>query len=389
MSAGRRSGPSGEIRAVLHTVGGLHVGGVGNLLLRNLGCLDPARFRSQVCYFRPRHDLLPRFRPMGIEPIHIGYRGYWWLPVMVGRLLRLARTLRADLIHANHGIDHLVAGMVGAISGIPVIRTLHHIARPERLREDDAKDLPRRWIKKGTNRWLTDHFIAVSESVAEAHTRFSNVPADRMTVIYPGMASEDWRAPNAERVLRMRKRLGLEDAFPVLVNVGRLRPIKRQHHLIGIMRDVVASWPRARLLIVGEGDSRARIEGEIRWSGLQSHVQLLGSRDDVREILAVSDIFVMMSDREGFGLSMVEAMLAGLPVVCSRTDAATEIVESGVTGYIASDQEAIVRRVLELAADPRLARRIGEAGRASAARRFDLERSVRALEDTYERVLGR
>lgn len=374
---------------ILHTVGGLQMGGVGRLLLHNVGELEGGGFTNRVCYLRPRHDMAPEFRQAGIHPTRIPYDGARSIPAATLRLTRLVRQSGANLVHTNHLLDHVLGGTAARLAGVPVIRTLHYVVAPPGERDAGPRAGLERSLSAAANRWLADHFIAVSEAVAEAHTGFSNVPPERVTVVHPGLHVQRWvREPRPEELRRIRVELGLEGAYPVLVNVGRLRPVKRQDRLVALMGQLVRERPFARLLIVGEGICRRRLERSIRDRGLESHVHLLGQRSDVREILGVSDIFVSTSDREGFGLALVEAMLAGLPVICTLTRAFTEILDSGVTGYIIPDEASLPGRVLALAAEPDLLRRMGARAREVAAERFDVARSVRRLEAVYDRVLG-
>lgn len=375
---------------LLHTMGGLQMGGVGNVALRNIRRLEENGFRNHICYLRPRHDLADDFAGQGIRTTYLAYTGLHSIPRVILDLVRLVRGLDVDIVHTNHKIDHLLAGLAGRVCGVPVIRTLHYVLVQEEHRDRGWRARAERWLSRLMNRRLTDHFIAVSRAAAEAHAAFSDLDEHPLTVIHPGLPVESWlEPPSAADLVRRRTELELPDGEPVLVNVGRLRPVKAQERLVALMARVAERHPGARLLILGEGPRRTALEATIRDRGLDGHIRLLGQRTDVREILAISDLFVATSEREGFGLAVVEAMLAGLPVVCTHTRAFTEIVESGTTGYLVADEEDLARRVLELLERPELREEMGRRGRELAARRFDLTTSVRRLETVYQRLLQR
>ena len=124
--------------------------------------------------------------------------------------------------------------------------------------------------------------------------------------------------------------------------------------------------------------------------GCPRRVELLGARADIPELLAHSDVFVLSSRSEGFPVSVLEAMAAGLPVVATDVGGVAEAVEDGETGLLvpATDAEALARALERLLADGELRRRLGAAGRARALSLFDLPRYRAAYEELYRERLS-
>jgi glycosyltransferase involved in cell wall biosynthesis len=175
---------------------------------------------------------------------------------------------------------------------------------------------------------------------------------------------------------------------PRLVTVGRLAAPK---DAVTLVRALSALRGRSfEAVFVGDGPDRPAVEEEVRRLGLESVVELLGERDDVPELLATADVFVLSSHSEGLPLSILEAMATGLPVVASNVGGVSEVVVEGDTGLLVppGDAQSLAAAIERLLEDPVLRRRLGEAGRIRAAEHFDLAAVHEAHLDLYRRMLA-
>jgi glycosyltransferase involved in cell wall biosynthesis len=141
-------------------------------------------------------------------------------------------------------------------------------------------------------------------------------------------------------------------------------------------------------VIAGEGPQRRALELQIVAAGLTSAVSLLGERSDVRQIMAASDAYVNMTDEEGFGIAVVEAMQASIPVVLADAGALPELICDGQDGILvrSGDANALFRALSTLMADPAYARRLGQSARRRALERFSIERYLAGLEGVLTSV---
>jgi glycosyltransferase involved in cell wall biosynthesis len=173
-----------------------------------------------------------------------------------------------------------------------------------------------------------------------------------------------------------------DDGFTVLY-AARLEPEKGVGVFIRGVSTARRSEPRIRGLVAGDGPERERLEGLAAGSG----VKLLGVRDDVPELMTAADVVALTSEAEALPMSVLEAMASARPVVVTDIGGTAEAVVDGETGLLvpAGDADAVARALLELAANPERARRMGEAGRARQRELFDGERMV----DEYHRALQR
>lgn len=379
---------------VLHTVRSLRLDGVGKVILRNLGRRDAEGFRHAVCSLRDDDALASECRAIGIEPVFLGHTGAASIPRTVLRLVRLIRRLDIDVVHTNRTLDFALAATAARLCGVPVVSSIHWLGRLEDHPQDESR-LPwiRRWSEmKATvllHRLLATRIVTVSEAVKASYASLPGFPVGRAEVVHPGLDMS--AADAAGSAARLRSELGLDQAQPVLLNIGRLDAVKGQLHLVPMMRRVRERLPRATLLIAGEGELRPALQESIERNGVADAVVLLGARSDVDALLAAADALILSSDSEAFPLPLLEAMRAARPTVATRVGGVPEIVEDGVTGYLVprADPAALADAVWRLFEQPGRAEQFGRAGRQRAEARFDLHAPVRRLEALYREVARR
>jgi N-acetyl-alpha-D-glucosaminyl L-malate synthase BshA len=175
----------------------------------------------------------------------------------------------------------------------------------------------------------------------------------------------------------------------ILLHVSNFRPVKRVVDVVRIFERVVREVP-AVLLMVGEGPERASAQALARRLGLQDRVKFLGRHDRVEELAGLADVFLLPSELESFGLSALEAMASGVPVVGSDAGGLPEVVKHTETGFLlpVGDVEGMAARTLEILKDEEHRRCLGQAGRRRAAALFSADRVVTQYEKYYERVLN-
>jgi glycosyltransferase involved in cell wall biosynthesis len=189
---------------------------------------------------------------------------------------------------------------------------------------------------------------------------------------------------------RIRAELGIPCSAPLLTCAARLEQEKDIGSLIAAMEHVAVECPSAVCVIAGEGSHKPELLAQIRRSGLEGRVRLLGYRSDVMAILNASDLFVLPSLTESFGLVLLEAMALGKPVLATRVGGPVEIVVEGETGLLVppSDPGALGRAMLALLRDPATGAEMGRNGRERFRERYTVERMARATRAVYEGVLA-
>ena len=293
----------------------------------------------------------------------------------VARLRRLVRDERVDLIHVHHSHDHWLATLARARA--PLIRTFH-----------SRRAVRRRWPSSALYRRL-DGAIAVSREIGE-RCREMGIPSERLWTIGGAVDLQRFTPEADGAAVRREFQLG---AAPVVGSVARLAPNRGHELLIRGFARLLARLPKARLLLVGKGETRPRLEALVTDLGLREHIVFTGYRDrDLPQVLGAMDCFALMgAGSDESCRAALEAMAAGRPVVARRVGALPETIVDGETGILLADDdpETVARALVELLGDPERARRMGKEGRRHAEAEFNPERHVRQVEEVYLALLGR
>ena len=295
------------------------------------------------------------------------------------RLRRVVREQSVDVLHAHHSHDHWLAVLARpAVDGRrpPVARTFHALRAVKR--DPASRRLYRR----------TGAAFAVSRQI-EARCREAGFAAERVywtpgTVDLPRFTGKaDGRA--------VREEFALGDA-PVVVSVARLAPQRGHETLLAGFRGVLADFPAARLLLVGKGETRERLERFVAAQGLSRQVTFTGYRDrDLPDVLAAADCFALMAPGSDDSCrAALEAMAAARPVVARAVGALPETVAHGETGLLLEDDrpEAVASALRAMLADRTRAREMGVAGRRRVEIEFSPERALEIADRAYRAMLG-
>jgi glycosyltransferase involved in cell wall biosynthesis len=283
-------------------------------------------------------------------------------------LVAILRAEKPDLLHAHMPISGFLARWAARIAGVPhVAYTCHGFLFNHR-----SAPLPGR-IASFVMEWLAARVTDVFLTVSEAEAR----DARRLGICRSAVAIGNGRDPtvfhpDAAARARIRSELGVAADRVVIATVSRLVWHKGYPELAGAMQAVRG----AELWVVGErltSDRGADMVAVLRAAGLGARLRLLGYRDDIPALLAASDIFTLPSRFEGLPMSVIEAMLSGLPVVATDVRGPAEQVVDGVTGLKVpvGDAGALGAALDRLARDAGVRERMGRAGRARALERYD------------------
>src|SRR5690606_33591105 len=317
----------------------------------------------------------------GIQPRIDSARRLYDLPFF-RRLLRLVRDEGIEVIHSHLFGPTVEAGIVGMLTGVPVVGTIHgqgDLSPRERL-----KALKFGLIRRGVSR-----LVFVSDSLRDSFLAEGPFPRERTAVIPNGV--DPRRHEGLDRAAA-RAELGVpEDAFLVGA-LGNLRPVKRYDLFLEAAALLRQRSPDYRFVIVGQ--TPPQLHGELLALrdrlGLADVVQFTGFRSDAERLLAAMDLFTVTSDSEGFSIATVQAMVSRLPVVATRCGGPEEILEYGRTGVLVHTGSAreIADAIETLRREPARRASLGEAARHAAIERYSLAAQIRAYEGLYEQVIA-
>jgi glycosyltransferase involved in cell wall biosynthesis len=373
VSAGAGIGP--RPRTVVHYTDTAGFGGAEQGLLTLLEGLDRTRWDPVLL-----HHAYPGVAPM-IEKAHkLGVRTRQVDSLPRSRDWRWLRRFGAMLRDENATLFHahlvwpvacsygLIAAALFRVRGI--LATQQLFGPVETTKDRRLQKL----VSLGVHR-----YIAVSESLARELRPLVFRP-ERVVVVRNSVALSGFRGAAPESLRRSLTRNG----EPLVLTLARLDPQKGLPYLL----EAAKVLPKATFAIAGDGRDRQALEEQARSLGLQERVRFLGYRDDIADLLAACDLFVLPSLFEGLPISVLEAMAAGKPVVATRIGGTDEAVENGVTGWLVPprDPAALAAAVSRVLSDPSEGRRMGEAGRARALEEFSAPAMVKKTMRIYEEL---
>ena len=292
------------------------------------------------------------------------------------KLSRALSRLKPDIVHAHdpHGVA-MASVALSMLTSTPAPPLVVSRRVDFRLKRNSFS----RWKYRQVNL-----FIASSDAIRELLMK-DGVAADQVVTVHEGIDIDRMAGMGAANV---HEAFWLPHGAPVVGNVAALVAHKGQRHLIDAMPLVIREVPDARLVILGEGELRPQLEHQVKHLHLEKHVVLPGFRADVLALIKGFDLFVMSSETEGLGTSLLDAMAAGKACVGTRVGGIPEVIDDGVTGSLVPphDPTALSSAIVRLLKDRDLRARMGEAGLARVRAEFSVERMVEGTVAAYSSV---
>jgi len=329
-------------------------------------------------------NLEGRAEAMGLTQWHVplktsqefGLKVFRGIRQLIGHLEREP----VDIIHAHTRVGQVAADQVSRRLKIPYVTTWHGIYK---------RRLGRRWYPC-TGRVC----VAISGVVLEHLLKDFRVPRNRTRLIYNGVDAAHYASlPDASSLQACRGRLRISEGQRAIGGIGRLATgkVKGFDLILAAAALLRETLPDIRVLIVGDGPRRPFLEDFAGRLGILNRVHFMGEVDDIRAPLALMDVFVFPSRwPEAFGLSLIEAMAAGKPVVAIRNGAVPEIVRDGVDGLLVDpeDVQGLAQGIARLLNDRALAGRLAQEAQRRVRERFTIERMATEVEQVYREVVG-
>ena len=306
-------------------------------------------------------------------------------------LVRLLRRERFDLLHTHNPKPGVIGRVAARLARVPlVVNTVHGLyATPE---DRPAKRVPVLALE-GLAARCSDLELYQSEEDLRWARRIRLVPAGRSELLGNGtdLKRFDPDRVDPDRVAALRAELGLPPGALVVGAVGRLVAEKGYRELFAAARAVRRRHPEVRFLVVGSPDlDKADAITEAELAGAAEDVCFAGWRDDVDDLLAVMDVFVLASWREGMPRSAIEAAAMARPLVLTDIRGCREVARHDREALLVPprDPDALAAAISRLAADPALRTRLAAAARARAQERFSEEAVAERVAGAYRRLLG-
>ncbi len=302
------------------------------------------------------------------------------------RMAEVAELHQLDLLHVHYAIPHSVSALLArqmlakAGRNLPFITTLH--GTDITLVGLDRSYLP--ITRFGIDE--SDGVTAISSHLRE-RTR-ENLGITREIEVIRNFVNCDFYVRNPELVAQQRPRFA-QPGERLLVHLSNFRPVKRVLDVIETFARVSRALP-ARLLMIGDGPERSAAEFLALRLGVGNRVDFVGKQENVNELLALSDLMLMPSEMESFGLAALEAMACRVPAVATRVGGVPELIDDGVNGLLfnVGDVDAMANGAISILSDPAQLERFAAAARRTAQDHFCASRIIPLYERYYERILA-
>jgi glycosyltransferase involved in cell wall biosynthesis len=308
----------------------------------------------------------------------------------VRQLVGIIRTRRPDVLHTHTAKAGATGRIAALLAGRARPRAVVHTYHGHVL----SGYFSRRWERvfrriESVLAFASGTLIAVSEEVRDDLVALGVAKPKRFVVVPYGFDLPAWGPDDEEARTRIRGELGLgEDTFAIGW-AGRLTAIKRPADLVRTLRVVRDADVDAVLVLIGDGELRGETEALARELGVADRTLFAGFRQRIREWYAAVDASLLTSGNEGTPVVAIESLAAGRPVVATRAGGTGTVVRDGESGYLLEigDVNGLAGRLCELARDPELRRRLGDAGAADVRRRFATSRMADEIDAVYRRHL--
>jgi len=332
-------------------------------------------YQPGLCFHRVNTPAYPLFR----EP--------QYLLSLATRIVQVAHEFSLDVVHAHYAVPHATAA---------------YLAKQIMLASWELPRVPRIITTlHGTDITLVGSDRSYSETVA-----FSIAQSDGVSAVSESLKADTYRTLKVDREITvipnfldcklhrrvynsaLRSRYCPAGCEKLVIHVSNFRPVKRPRAVIEVFASITAEVP-ARLLLVGDGPELGAAMELARRLGISKRVEAVGEQDQVLPLLSISDLFLLPSEQESFGLAALEAMACKVPVVASRVGGLHEVVDDGVTGFLhePDDLQGMAASGVRLLTDADMHFRFAEAARGTVTGRFCSDLVVPMYERFYQQLV--
>jgi glycosyltransferase involved in cell wall biosynthesis len=384
---------AGLPKVVLHVVDGLGLSGKTRNLLSVVSHLDRRRFLPIVCRFDAGESPLVQQLAAAEVPLHTIPCKDGLNPGVAFDVARLARSVRADIVHCHNPRPMLYGGLAARAIGIRAtvgflsafacqVPDRSYAFLPQPLTTISPQNVYRNRIAAASMRFI----VTVSTSLGQRFCQYSGVPVEKLRIIGYGADLRAVDRVTPDEASALRRQLGFRADDIVVGSVGRLVEQKDYPTQLTAFALAAARVSNLRMAIAGDGPLRSTLERMARDLAIDDRVTFLGNCDYVPRLLRSVDVFVLSSRFEPFGVALLEAKAAGLPIVATAVNEIPDIVADGESGLLTQPHDATTMAGLfiKLAEDRDWRARLGARARVEAHQRHDLQTTVSAYESLYD-----
>lgn len=356
----------------------LAIGGLQQVVVNLCKTIDRSKFDVSVLCLRRKGDFAPQIEKMGIkifalprEPNKVDYLAFL-------KVAKILRQQKIEIIH-THNSEPFVDGTLGAL--LSPVKTIVHT--------DHGRVFPDK-LKYMIHEWIVSQFaykvVGVSQPTSTNLIKYEKISPKKITTIFNGIDGEKYQISVNKKL--KKKELGLNGHWPILGTIGRLVPEKGIPYLLNAMPKLLTVFPKAKLLIIGDGFLQNHLKALVKESGLKNNVVFTGNRLDIPEVLNILDVFILSSISEGLPMVLLEALAAGCPIVATDVGGVSTAIKNGINGTLIDpkNSDLISSETLRLLQDRSLRDKYIENGLKLFRTKFAMKVMAKKYEQLYLRT---
>lgn len=300
---------------------------------------------------------------------------------LASKMAEVAEREKLDILHVHYAIPHAICAylakqMIG--DKVKIVTTLHGTDITVLGSDPSLNNLIRFGIEQ------SDVVTAVSHSLIEETYELVR-PKKEIQTVYNFI---DERVYFKRNMSQFKKEYGISEEEKVCIHISNFRKVKRAQDVVQSFA-LIAAQVNAKLLLVGDGPELCTIVQLVKKLEIEDRVLFLGKQDNVAELLAMSDLMLLLSEKESFGLVLLEAMACGVPCIGTNVGGIPEVVQHGETGYICEvgDIKAVANQAISLLQDEMLHEKMAECSMETVQEQFRSEKIVSQYEKIYYDIL--
>lgn len=367
------------MKTLLHIIDTTGPGGAETVFIDLISNLPEQLYRS-IVVIHGKGWVYDELNRRGIEPVILEAKGSFnWR--YLKNLLSLIRREKVAIIQSHLLGSNVYSALAGLLSRTPVVAVFHgavDVSEQERL-----SSLKFSAINAGAA-----VIVAVSKDLRDNIVERTALSSKKTRVIYNGINTAQFKRP---KKTDLRQQFSWPEDDVIVGSLGNIRPAKAYDELLKAAALTIRLKKNVRFVIAGQGkgklyESLLELRSELK---LDEHVFFLGFNDDPADFLSNLDLFLLSSRSEGFSISTIQAMAAGLPVIVTRSGGPQEIVRHKESGWLidTAAPQQIANAVIRLVDDPALRQRLAIAGQNHAIKTFDIKNMIRSYEEIYSAVM--
>ncbi len=373
---------------LLYVFDNMEFGGGERVFAQIINRLSGKKYKIMVACL-PTGAFIEKIKGSGVQIKSVDMRNRF-NPGVILRLAGLMKRERVDIVHSQGARADFFARIAAKLAGVPfIVSTV-----PMPVEGFDVNPI-RKFIYMIFNRFserFVDRFMVVSDALEKMMIEEHRIEPQRVVKIYNGIEKDEYCISDDEIVrgrsnFRIKADIG-EDVAVVGV-IGRLVWQKGFEYFIEAIPGVLKEFKEAKFLLIGEGELEDKLKVKSKKIKLKDKVIFTGFRNDIKDIMASVDVFVMPSLREGLPVVLLEAMAMKKPIVAANIEGIMEVLENGVSGLLVPprDTKALTEAIVHMLDHKDKALQMGLTARRVVVERFGVDTMVQKVEEVYEGLL--